>query len=209
MKWVENGEGTVEFLCATGKANVFLIGDSIRKGYCGTVSERLCDSAEVFYFKDNCRSSQYIIFNLKKWAEMFSDPTRVDLVLFNCGQWDVAHWNGHALSLTSETEYRRNLQMIVDELPFFFPNARLVFATTSPMNPDGSNGVNPRTNEAIDRYNAIAKAVMTENGIDMIDVNGFMREWDSGYYIDSCHLTKEAFQLLGEYVADSLMEYLS
>ena len=32
MKWIENGDGAIEFTCDTDKPNVFLIGDSIRKG---------------------------------------------------------------------------------------------------------------------------------------------------------------------------------
>ena len=140
---------------------------------------------------------------------MFDDPDRIDLVVFNCGQWDVAHWNGHALLLTSESEYARNLGIIVDELKIFFKNARLVFANTSPMNPDGSNGVNPRTNAAIDRYNMLAEAVMIKKEIDIIDVNGFMRDWGSEYYADSCHLTKEGFRILGEYMAESVLPYIS
>lgn len=208
MKWVENGEASVEFVCASDRPNVFLIGDSIRRGYCATTKEMLADRAEVFYVDDNCRSSQNIIFSMKKWANKFNDTELVDLVLFNCGQWDVARWNGHALPLTSESEYARNLQIIVDELRVFFPNARLIFATTSPMNPDGSNGVNPRTNADVDRYNELAVQVMRKNEIEIADVNGFMREWDSSYYTDSCHLTKDAFAMLGKYIADMIEPYI-
>lgn len=208
MKWVENGDSTIQFYCDKEKKNIFLIGDSIRKGYCATVEEDLREKANVFFVTENCRSSQFIIFSMRKWAGYFNDPALVDVVHFNCGQWDVAHFNGHALPLTSEGEYERNLQIIVDELKVFFPNAKLVFATTSPMNPDGSNGRNPRTNEAVDRYNEIARVVMEKNDIPIHDVNGFMRDWESEKYSDSCHLTPEGFALLGHRVAEELEKYI-
>ncbi len=208
MKWVENGESTAVFCCSTEKPNIFLIGDSIRQGYCETVRSELEDVAEVFYFKDNCRSSQYIIFNMKKWAGLFSDPSLVDIVQFNCGHWDISHWNGHALPLTSEAEYERNLQIIIDQLRHFFPRARLVFATTSPMNPGGKMGTNVRTDEEIDRYNAIARGVMERNGIPINDVNAFVRPWGSECFKDYCHLTTEGFAALGKYVAEQLKSYI-
>jgi len=202
MKWVENGAAETEFICSRTKKNIFLIGDSIRRGYCATVKENMADCAEVFYVNDNCRSTQYVIFSLKKWRAMFDQPDRVDIGHFNCGQWDVAHWNGYSEPLTSEAEYAKNIRMIIALLRKFFPNARLMFATTTPMNPvDGDAGINPRTNEEVDRYNRIAVEIAKENGVAINDLNSFMRNWGSECYIDTCHLTPEAFAALGEEVA--------
>lgn len=208
MKWVENGESTTKFFCSKDKPNIFLIGDSIRQGYCETVKNELTDTAEVFYFKDNCRSSQYIIFNMKKWAGLFDDPALVDLVQFNCGHWDIAHWNRHELPLTSISEYERNLQIIIDNLRRFFPRARLVFATTSPMNPSNEKGANVRTDEEIDAYNAIARDVMARNDISVNDINAFVRPWGSECFRDYCHLTADSFAELGKYVAEQLRKYV-
>ena len=208
MKWVENGAEGKRFVCNKEKPNIFLIGDSIRKGYCETVKECLDGKAEVFFLEDNCRSSQYLIFNMRNWSLEFDDPNAVDIVHFNCGQWDIAHWNAHDLPLTSESEYERNMQIVVDLIRKSFPRARLIFATTSPMNPVDISGINPRTTEAVDAYNAIAVRVMERNGIDVNDVREFMRDWPESCYIDNCHLTEEAFKRLGEYVACRIDEYL-
>ena len=210
MVWVENGNASVIFKCNDSKKNIFLIGDSIRKGYCETVKNTLSNDAEVFCFGDNCRSSQYIIFNLKKWANMFDDTGKVDIVHFNCGHWDVAHWNGYEFSLTSVEEYAKNIRAIIRLLEKFFPNAKLIFATTTPMNPDGGStgGVNPRSSEEIDRYNSVAVKVATELGVIINDLNGYMKNWTSAYYIDTCHLTPSAFALLGEEVAHQLKKHL-
>ena len=138
MNYVENGNASWQFMCDDKKPNIFLIGDSIRRGYCETVKAELRDIASVFYCDDNCRSTQYIIFSLRQWANSFSDREKVDIVQFNCGHWDVAHWNGYEHPLTSENEYAKNIKMIIVTLKEFFPNAKIVFATTTSMNPNGS-----------------------------------------------------------------------
>lgn len=209
-KWIENGTETKEFVCSEAKPNIFLIGDSIRKGYCATVREKLADTAEVFYFADNCRSTQYAIFNMKSWAGMFNDPSRVDIVHFNFGHWDVAHFHGVELSLTSIEEYERNLNVIIELLKRFFPNAKLIFATTSPMNPNRllMNEGNPRSDEEIDRYNDVAVAVARKHGVTVSDLNAYMRNWNSECYADACHLTPTAFAMLGEEVARRLREFI-
>lgn len=210
MKWIENGENTAAFACNVSKKNIFLIGDSIRRGYCSTVKSELADKAEVFYVDENCRSTQFVIVSLKSWVGLFDDPESVDIVHFNCGHWDVAHWNGYPISLTTREEYAKNIKMIIDLLHRFFPNAKLVFATTTPMNPDGGStgGVNPRSTDDIDSYNSIAVQIAKENGVKINDLNKFVRTWGSDSYIDTCHFTSEAFAALGKEVARVLDEIL-
>ena len=208
MGWIENGNGTVSFQCSDEKKNVFLIGDSIRVGYCAAAREALEDKAEVFYVKDNCRSTQYVIFNMKGWKSKFDCPEKIDLIQFNCGHWDVAHWGGYEERLTSESEYGKNIKMIIARLRDCFPNAKIVFATTTPMNPDGSLGINPRSNPEIDRYNDIAVQVAKEEGVEVNDLNAYVRDWGVECYSDYCHFTAEAFSELGKEVARRLRKML-
>ena len=204
MNFIEDGNSNVEFKCSKTRKNIFLIGDSIRLGYCETVKKELSDVAEVFYVSENCRNTQFVITNLRKWQKMFDDATRVDVVQFNCGHWDAAHWNGYEIPLTSTEEYARNIKMIIDLLKLMFVNAKIVFATTTAMNPDGSLGVNPRSNQDIDRYNEISVKVAKENGVIINDLNVLTRDWGSEKYRDYCHYTKEAFETLGKSVAQNL-----
>ena len=210
MKWVENGAADSIFTCSDDKPNIFLIGDSIRRGYCHTVKDELADAANVFFVDDNCRSTQYVIFCMKRWVALFDHPEKVDVVQFNCGHWDVAHWHGYRTCLTSEDEYAKNIQMIIDLLHMFFPNAKLIFATTTPMNPDGGSqgGPNPRSNDAIDRYNAIATAIDEQNGVAVSDLTRFVRGWGAENFTDYCHLTRDAFATLGVEVARRLRAFV-
>lgn len=212
MKWVENGKADgVAFVCSDDKPNIFLIGDSLRRGYCATVKECLENEANVFYVNDNSRSTQYVIFNIKYWADMFDDCGKVDVVHFNCGQWDAAHWSRHELSLTSESEYAKNIKMIIDLLRGFFPKAKIVFATTTPMNPENESmsSINPRSNEEINTYNRIAVKVAEEEGVAINDLHSFMEDWGSECFIDTCHLTPDSFKRLGEEVARWLSDFVS
>ena len=82
MAYIEEGKTKKQFVCSSVKKNIFLIGDSIRMGYCASAREALSDVAEVFCVADNCRNTQNVITNLNGWANMFDDPTRVDMVQF-------------------------------------------------------------------------------------------------------------------------------
>ena len=208
MMHIEEGKAKKQFICSNTKKNVFIIGDSIRLGYCATTREALSDVAEVFYVTDNCRNTQYVITRLNAWANMFSNRNCVDLVQFNCGHWDIAHWHGGELPLTSETEYSRNLQIIVDMISKLFPRAKIIFATTTTMNPNGNAGINLRTNGEISRYNELAKAVANKNHIPINDLYSVTKDWDASRYKDYCHFVEDAYTVLGEAVAKALRPFL-
>lgn len=175
--------------------------------YCKTVRDQLSDVANMFYPAENCRSTQNVISRLNAWSkELPADE--IGLVQFNCGHWDVAHWNGTDESLTSPEEYRRNLQMIIRLLRKFFPNAKLVFATTTAMNPLGIVGVNPRSNHEIELYNRVAVEVAKESEIAVNDLNAITKTYTAEMFKDYCHLTVPAFEELGKAVADFLRRIL-
>jgi len=208
VNYIENGKSNKEFLCSRKRKNIFLIGDSIRQGYCGTVKKELIDIAEVFYIDDNCRNTQYIITSLEEWKNKFDDATLIDIVHFNCGHWDVAKWNGYDSSLTSEEEYGKNIKMIITLIKEKFVNARIVFATTTTMNPANLPCLNFRDNTMIDKYNEIAVKVVNDNGVVVNDLNYLTRNWKSDSYRDYCHFTEEASSIIGKAVADKLRKIL-
>ena len=186
---------------------ILLIGDSIRRGYCGTVKKQLQGKAEVYYPDDNCRNSQYIITNLRKWATEFPADS-VQIVQFNCGHWDIAHWSGAPESLTSPEEYARLVRVIIRQLRQFYPSAQLVTATTSCMNPNGSVGYNPRTDTEIERYNQILTSAAREYGLPVNDLYAVTKQYPESAFADYCHLTEEYFEKLGVAVAEYLSKYL-
>ena len=208
MSYIEEGKSNKEFVCSKEKSNVFLIGDSIRVGYCGATKAELADVADVFYVNDNCRNTQYVITSLLGWKNKFDDPTLVDVVHFNCGHWDIAQWGGCGVSLTSEEEYAQNIKIIIDSIKMKFKNAKIIFATTTSMNPAGLPCGNYRTDEMIERYNEIAVKVAEDNGVFVNNLNKLTREFTSDCYKDYCHLTDECYDVVGKAVADKIREVL-
>ncbi len=202
--YLEEGYANKKFICSKNKKNIFLIGDSIRIGYCETVKKELAEVANVFYIDDNCRNTQYVITSMYTWGNLFDAPELVDIVHFNCGHWDIAHWKGLDFSLTSKEEYERNLKMIVTLIKKIFINAKVILATTTPMNPNGMVGLNTRTNDEIDKYNLIAKEISEKTGIIISDLNEYTRDWSGECYRDYCHFTNSSYEVLGKEVARRL-----
>lgn len=184
----------------TDKKIVLLIGDSMRMGYCETVKKELADIAEVVYPIDNCRFTQYVLTMLNAWAGL-CDKEKVDLVQFNCGHWDAAHFGAEEYPLNSIDTYAHNIRRIITRLHSTFPNAKVIFANSSPMNPNGECSINYRTTEDIIRYNEAAEAVATEMNVPVNDIFSVMKDWGSECYADYAHLTKEGFETLGKEVA--------
>ncbi|MBR5384025.1 MAG: hypothetical protein IK133_09400 [Clostridia bacterium] len=195
---------------AEGRKNILLIGDSIRIGYCETVRSDLADIARVVYPAENCRNSDFIITRLHGWAQEF-DAAHIDIVHFNCGQWDAAHFNGWKDSLTPLDVYERNLHWIIWALRREFPSAALHMATTTPMSPINETlpAQNPRTTAEIRRYNEAALRVAAEEKVPVNDLFALTVGWPSTDYKDTCHYTDEAFARLGKAVAGYLRKSIN
>lgn len=186
------------------KPLVFLIGDSIQMGFLPYAEAALAGEAALVSPGENCRYTQYTYTNLADWRGLFADPAQVRLVYWNNGHWDVSHWDADAASLNSPDQYAGMLARIHHRLRRYFPAAKVLFATTSPANPNGRMGPNPRTNEEIDRYNQAARSALEPLGVQIDDLNAFLRGWDESRFADYVHLTEEGFALLGEHVAGTI-----
>ena len=182
---------------------ILLIGYSVRQLYCPHVAAALKGRAEVKWPNGNCQNSQYILTGLARWRGLVASPK---VVQFNCGHWDAAHWDGDEEPLTSVEEYARNVRKIIHRIRRYWPEAKIVFATTTPMNPDGTvkMGKNPRTTESIRLYNAAAVKVAQEEGVAVNDLFAIAEKWSSVHYTDYCHLNKHASKVLGRKVAERL-----
>lgn len=189
------------------RKKVLLLGDSIRMGYCGTVKKQLEKIADVRYPNENCRNTQFTYVSLIAWSGLFPDLEKVDLVYWNNGHWDVAHWGGDSDSLNSPQVYCDMILRIYKKLRKIYPNAKIIFATTTPMSLKCFSGLNPRSNEEISHYNS--RAVRTLSGMcETDDLNSFCADWNEEYYRDYCHFTEKGFQLLGCRVAEKIKEYM-
>ena len=185
-----------------------LIGDSIRLGYSPFVREALRATVEVFFPEENCRNTQYTFVSLSNWLNLAGDPKTVDVVHWNNGHWDIAHWRGDPAPLNTPEQYAGMLARIHHQLRECFPNAAIVFALTTPMNPDGITGLNPRSNREIEAYNTVARDTMDTLGVPVNDLYTLMADKPSGWYIDYAHFTEQGYQVLAQAVARAVWNNL-
>ena len=181
---------------------IYLIGDSIRIGYCKDVARELEGKADVRWPDCNCANSQNILINLGWWRKFASSPA---VVQFNCGHWDSAHWDGDDEPVTSVSEYQRNVRLVIRRLRRYYPDAVIVYTTTTPMNPAGVTGGNPRTTEEIRRYNAAGVVAAKAEGAVVNDLFAATEHWPASDYADYCHFTPAANARLGRLVAERLL----
>lgn len=187
-----------------GLKNVFMIGDSIRIGYCRQVKENLKSIANVIYPDENCRNTQYTYVTLSNWIRLVANPLKVDAVYWNNGHWDISHWAHDEEPLNTVKQYCNMLLRIHKRLKNTFKNAKIIFATTTPMNPDGSMGENVRTTKEIKKYNLAAIRTLEDKGVMIDNLFEFAKGFSSEYYADYCHYTVEGFKI----IADHISEYL-
>ncbi len=186
------------------KPQILLLGDSIRIGYCGTVKKLLEDKFEVCYPEENCQYTQYTYVSIGFWKSLVGPAPAA--VHFNCGHWDVCHWDGEDRSLNTVTEYGEMLVRIVNRLKKLYPHTKIFFATTTPMNPNGTQSANTRTTEEIKAYNSEAIRRLTPLGVKINDLFGLAENWGEECYQDYCHFKPESFEALGKKTAEFLID---
>ncbi|HOJ36275.1 MAG TPA: GDSL-type esterase/lipase family protein [Clostridiales bacterium] len=190
------------------KKTVLLIGDSIRIGYCEKVKEELSDIADVYFPQENCRDTHYVLCSLNGWTKL-CDPKEVDIVHFNCGHWDCARFNYADSPLTPLSEYEYNIKRIIDAIRYYYPKAKVFFATTTPVVESRIGDRQAyRSNDDIRAYNAAGVRAANEKGVEVNDLFEFALPFDEGKYTDFCHYTDEANVLLGQRVARFIRERL-
>lgn len=188
---------------------VYLIGDSIRMGYDSYVRELLCDHAQIYWPNDCACFTAYTLRYLTDWAAQDLDASKVDIVHWNNGLWDVLRLIGDEPQ-TSPEEYRMGLKRIAGRIRRLFPHAKIIFALTTCVVEEWMNPDFIRYNADIERYNQIAREVMAEENVEIDDLYAVScalpREFRSP---DGTHYTAEGSRALGEAVAKYLEQYLN
>ena len=129
-------------------------------------------------------------------------PEKIDLIHWNNGHWDVAHWNGEDVSLNSLEQYSSMLLRIHHKLHALCPNAKIIFALTTPVNPQKGTMVNPRGNDEIEKYNAAATELMKRLNVEINDLYSLVKnDVPADFYTDQCHFNESGYQILGQRVS--------
>lgn len=198
--------------------NVLILGDSISIGYTLQVRELLKGKANVYRpvkkggkAPENCSGTTTGKGKVDRWLKGHDWA----VIHFNWGLHDLKHVEKagtHLLSNNPEDptqatveQYSKNMEEIVDKLEA--TEARLVFATTTPVAP---NTLNPlRDEDAPGKYNKAALKLMKEKGIRVNDLFALceanLNEWQLP---SNVHFKKEGSVGMAKQVAEVISEEL-
>lgn len=183
---------------------ILLIGDSIRAGYDKYVKMAFKEVAEVYYPMDNCRFASYIVRGIGEWKERLDCGDDVDLVYWNAGLWDnliMVDGEHH----TPLNIYKMYIGRICNMIKILFPDAKIIFATSTPVQEESSVVWAKRYNSDTELYNAAATEVVKEHGGDVDDLYELTKNAPSSNYSDGTHFyTKEGTRLLANHVIHTI-----
>ena len=176
---------------------VVLIGDSIRMGYDKYVKEALSGVAEVYYPNENCRFAENVLRFAHEWKKNGEWPDDVDLVHWNAGLWDALELFEDE-PLTTLDYYEQAIFRIHKRLRMLFPNAKLVFATSTAVLEDKCGKNFRRKNSTIEEYNKTAIRALEGTGTLINDLYPFSKSCPEEFHSDWVHFrTPEGMALIG------------
>ena len=180
---------------------LLLIGDSIRMNYDRYVRQALEERAQVLSPDENARFAAYTYYAIGDWENNQRFGEDVDVIHWNVGLHDVIriHYDD---PMTPPEIYGFYLARIIHRLRDVYPNARQVFALTTPCREE--KYVLPwivRKNADIDALNEVALRVMAAHGVPVNDLAGVVRENDpDDIYADETHYNYTGSVLLAKAV---------
>lgn len=187
---------------------ILLIGDSIRMGYDKYVKEALRDCAEVYYPDENCRFAEYVLRYAHEWKSALGCPDNLDLVHWNAGLWDALELFGDE-PLSTLDYYENAIKRIDKRLRLIFPNAKIIFATSTAVVEEMANPEFFRHNETIKKYNATALKALEETDTVINDLWEITESIPKSYHSDWVHYyTPEGTKLIGDKVTETICSAL-
>ncbi|MBQ9806973.1 MAG: SGNH/GDSL hydrolase family protein [Clostridia bacterium] len=187
---------------------IVLIGDSIRMNYDKFIKESLLGSAEVYYPKVNCRFTQNVLRMAHVWKQDEEMPDDVDLVHWNVGLWDCYELYGDG-PLTSDSYYKEMIGRIDRRFRMLFPNAKMIFATTTAVLEDQYGKDRCRHNAVIERFNALAREALADTDTEINDLYAITKDCPRSCHSDAMHYSNdEGLALVGGRVLDVLCNAL-
>ena len=182
---------------------VLLLGDSIRIGYDKYVKMAFDGVLDVRFPKENCAFSTYNICFLSAWKKRIGFGDDVDLVHWNVGLWDSLQFELGDFFIDIEM-FKENIERICNILKILYPNAKMIYATSTPVL-EGKFGIYKRRNSVVEDYNKAAVEIIKKHGGEIDDLYSLLNGVPESYYSDSTHLyTKEGTKLLTEQVCEHI-----
>lgn len=148
--------------------NLLLIGDSIRMGYDKAIEKTLEGMANVYYPAENCRFASYVLRYLHEYKALVEDG-KVDVLHWNAGLWDCLRLFEEEPHTPIEV-YAYYIDRICVRIKKIFPDAKVIFATSTSVLTEKMGKNFKRYNEEIEEYNKVAIEVVKKHGFAINDL---------------------------------------
>ena len=165
--------------------NILLIGDSIRMGYDKTVKKTLEGKANVAFPDENCRFAAYVLRYIHEYATLLNGG-EVDILHWNAGLWDCLHLFGEEPHTPLDV-YAYYIERICIRIKHLFPNAKVIFATSTKVLSERMDDNFKRYNEEIEEYNRAAVAIVKKYGFAINDLYAVSVRLDESAHSDAVH----------------------
>lgn len=149
--------------------NIMLLGDSIRVGYDKSVKKTLDGIANVYFPEENCRFAAYLLRNLHEYGALSDGCGKIDVLHWNAGLWDCLRLFGEDPHTPIEF-YKYYIDRICVRIKKLFPNAKVIFATSTSVQSEKMSVDFKRYNEEIEAYNAAAVEIVRKYGFEVNDL---------------------------------------
>jgi len=169
---------------------LYLIGDSIRMQYCAYVKAALAGKAEVVWHDNNARFAAYTLMSIGNWEAELRVGRDVDCVHWNTGLHDCIRACGEDPQ-TPVDIYAYYIERICKRLQNYYPSAKMVFATSTPVQEEKFDFWFARRNADIDELNAAATGIVKKYGMAVNDLNTLLKAQDP----DAVHSDKTHFNV--------------
>ena len=187
--------------------NLLLVGDSIRAGYDKSVRKTLEGMANVYFPSENTRFSAYVLRYIQEYKKL-AEGADIDVLHWNAGLWDCLRLYGEDVH-TPLDFYAYYIERICVRIQKAYPNAKVIFATSTSVQSELMSENFKRYNEDIEAYNAAAVEIVKKYGQEVNDLYTLSTKLPPEAHSDAVHyytpLGTEAYtnQVLS-YVAPAL-----
>ena len=148
--------------------NVLLIGDSIRSGYDKAAKKTLEGKANVYFPEENCRFASYVLRYIHEYKSLVKDG-EVDVIHWNAGLWDCLRLFEEEPHTPIDV-YAYYIDRICVRIKKIFPEAKVIFATSTRVLSEKMSKDFKRYNEEIEKYNEAAVNVVKKYGFTVNDL---------------------------------------
>jgi hypothetical protein len=178
---------------------VLLIGDSIANGYGARVAEQLKGRANV----DLWLTPEWLSPDLDRQAAKIVSRYPYKIIHFN--ESGLHAW---APGRVPDGQYGPRMRAYIAVLKKAAPQAKLIWASTTPVTVLGHPTEISKLNNLISKRNALCKSIMKGNNIQVDDLYKVMIHRLSLARGDRFHWDRDGYQILANTVAKSILSFL-